>query len=75
MCTAAIYFTIQKYLGEEAIFAGPSSGHNAYEDRHDISSATVIAAFNSHVASSSGAANQAYNIVDADAEKPTWRDL
>ncbi|OQU95197.1 hypothetical protein CLAIMM_01440 [Cladophialophora immunda] len=74
-CTAAIYFTIQKALGEPAVFPVPVDGDSCYEKRQDFSSATNIAAFTSHLATHEGGANQAYNIVDKDASETTFADL
>ena len=63
-CTAALYFTMQKYLGEEAVFSIPEGGDSCYEKRQDFSSAANIAAFTSYPARRPDASNQAYNIVD-----------
>ena len=74
-CTAALYFTVQKYLGEPAVWSLTPGGDSCYEKRQDFSSASNIAAFTSYVARQPNAANQAYNIVDNDPAAVSFRDL
>ncbi|OAL38297.1 hypothetical protein AYO20_02356 [Fonsecaea nubica] len=74
-CTAALYFTMQKYLGEPAVFSVPTEGEGCYEKRQDFSSAANIAAFTTHLALHPNAQNQSYNIVDADPKGLTFREI
>ncbi|KAH0837221.1 hypothetical protein FOPE_04546 [Fonsecaea pedrosoi] len=74
-CTAALYFTMQKYLGEPAVFSVPSEGEGCYEKRQDFSSAANIAAFTTRLALHPNAQNQSYNIVDADPKGLTFREI
>jgi len=74
--TAALYFTIQKYLGEEAVFAIPAdSDETSYTKRWDTSSASNLAAFTTFAACKPEAANQAYNVVDHDPNGVTFADI
>ena len=74
-CTAALYFTMQKYLGKEAIFSIPLGGDSCYQKQQDFSSASNIAAFTTYLAPHPDAGKQAYNIVDNDSAGVTFQDL
>ncbi|RSL96399.1 hypothetical protein CEP52_011491 [Fusarium oligoseptatum] len=74
--TAALYFTIQRYLGEEAVFSLLEEGdETSYTKRWDASSASNIAAFTTFAACHPGAADQAYNVVDNDPNEITFGDI
>lgn len=74
--TAALYFTIQKHLGEEAVFSLPEEGdETSFTKRWDASSASNIAAFTTFAACHPGAADQAYNVVDNDPNEISFGDI
>ena len=75
--SAAIYFTIQKYLGETAYFPIPPeySNNNCYEKQYDVSSGAHIAKFSTYMALHPDGGNKDYNIVDNDPKAPTFRDF
>ena len=75
--SAALYFTIQKYLNEPAMFPiRPEHGDNScYWKRQDVSSASNIAQFTTYMSLHSEAGNEDYNVVDNDPSAPTFKDL
>ena len=68
--TVALYFSLQAYLGAEAVFPGSSI---LYNNRQHMSSATCIAEFSLFMATNPKAANEAFNIVDG--VDTTFRDV
>jgi hypothetical protein len=74
--SAAIFFTIQKYLGETAYFPIRKEHvtNNCYNKRQDVSSAAHIARFTTYMALNDDAGNQDYNVIDNDPKGPTFKD-